>query len=315
MKCLATLFLVTVMMGAMLLSVGRESVSAQSIDTMPPQRPTLDLVDDYDTGRSSMDNVTNLTTLEVRISAEPSAGTNDYTVIKDGNTEIDKFGMPASGFIIRSLVLTEGPHPLSAESTDLAGNRSAQSEELLVTIDTVAPIPPSDPDLLPSSDSGTDNTDNNTYINQPAFEGFSEANAIVRIRANGFVVGQGVIGSDGTYGTYGVSGDGLGAWEVTIEPLVDGTYTVTAEAEDLAGNISGSSGALNPQLVIDTSELRAGYSKRVGGFIDLSKLSATDQPSISDSSDSLSYIAIGVSLAALLAIGGSLMALRRRKAH
>ncbi len=155
------------------------------IDTLPPQRPTIDLVDAFDTGWSDKDNVTYLSTLDFRVSAEPGSD----VVIKDGNTVIDMFVMPAVTFTIRTLnfvtlegingIPANGPHPLSAEATDVAGNRSAQSEELLVTIDSTAPALPTIPDLLAESDSGTFDDDNVTNIQAMAFQGTGESNARV----------------------------------------------------------------------------------------------------------------------------------------
>jgi hypothetical protein len=212
------------------------------IDTLKPQRPTIDLVDAFDTGSSDLDNVTNLTTLNFRVSAEP--GTT--VVIKDGNTVIDTFVMPAVAFTTRTIswpvagIAAEGPHPLSAEATDAAGNRSEQSTELLVTIDTIVPASPSIPDLLASSDTGSFNNDNVTNLQALAFQGTGQANDKVRIRANGVVVGQGIVGTDLTNPPAQLpnSPPAIGAWELTTEPLSDGTYTITAEIEDLAGNIS-----------------------------------------------------------------------------
>jgi plastocyanin len=202
-----------------------------------PQRPTLDLMDSFDTGRSDHDNVTRLTTLDFRVSAEP--GTT--VVIKDGNTVIDSFVMPAVAFTTRTVVLTEGPHPLSSESTDLAGNTSHQSEELLVTVDTTPPSVTT-PDLAVSSDTGGVNNDDVTTIMSPAFVGTEEANALVRIAADGVFVGQGVVGSDLSDG---LPGNGMGAYEVTVEPLDDGVYAITAQLEDLAGNLSVPSSPLS----------------------------------------------------------------------
>ncbi len=216
------------------------------IDTLAPQRPTLDLLDNFDTGMSDMDNVTYLTELDFRVSAEP--GTE--VVIKDGNTVIDMFIMPAVPFTIRTLdfvalegingIPAEGPHPLSAEATDDADNRSAQSEELLLTIDSTAPDAPSTPDLLASSDSGTFDNDNVTNIQAVAFDGTGEANAKIRIFANGLLVGQGVVGSDLTDPPAQLPDDppAFGHWEITTEPLDDGEWLITAEIEDLAGNIT-----------------------------------------------------------------------------
>ena len=89
-----------------------------------------------------------------------------------------------------------------------------------------------------------------TSINQPAFSGVAEPNTIVRVFANDELVGQGVVGSDGTNG---VLDDGLGLWEVTVEPLVEGEYTITVTIEDLAGNITDAEDAVSIEvLVIDT---------------------------------------------------------------
>ncbi len=216
------------------------------IDTLPPQRPTIDLVDAFDTGWSDKDNVTYLTTLDFRVSAEPGSD----VVIKDGNTVIDMFVMPAVPFTIRTLdfvilegingIPANGPHPLSAEATDAAGNRSHQSEELLVTIDSISPALPTIPDLLASSDSGTFDDDNVTNIQAMAFQGTGEANARVRIFANGVQVGEGIVGTDLTDPPAQLPGNppAIGHWEVTVEPLADGTYTITAAVEDQAGNIT-----------------------------------------------------------------------------
>ena len=192
-----------------------------------PQRPTLDLLDAFDTGRSDKDNITKLTTLDFRVSAE--AGST--VLVKDGNTVIDTFVMPADAFTIRTLVLAEGPHPMSTESADLAGNTSHQSEELHVTVDTTPPTVPPAPDLQSSSDTGGVSIDNITTIHTPTFEGTGEANALVRLYAAGALSGQGVITSYGVY-------------QVSTSPFDDGVYPVTATYEDLAGNLSEPSEAL-----------------------------------------------------------------------
>ena len=82
----------------------------------------------------------------------------------------------------------EGPHPLSVESTDAAGNFT-QSEQLLVEIDTTAPGAPTAA-LAAYSDTGVVG-DGITSIQQPAFVGVAEANAHVRVYANGVLVGEG----------------------------------------------------------------------------------------------------------------------------
>ena len=78
---------------------------------------------------------------------------------------------------------------------------------------------------MASSDTGGDNADDITSIRELAFDGTVEANAQVRLLANGVVVGATTAGTDG-------------AWEITSEPLADGAYTIALDVEDLAGNIN-----------------------------------------------------------------------------
>ncbi len=142
-----------------------------------------------------------------------------------------------------------------------ASGRTQLSVPLQLTFDPTAPVAPTAPDLLASSDSagcpGTTDTDNITNVSSPTFAGTGEMNTIVRIYATKVVggnpvggallVGQGKVGSDNTDG---VTGNGIGAWAVTVGPLTDGVYNITATLEDLAGNISPASTAL--QITIDT---------------------------------------------------------------
>ncbi len=67
--------------------------------TIAPQRPTIDLIDSFDSGSSDKDNITNIVPEQYRVSAEPGA----TVVIKDGETVIDTFVMPvtADGFTTR----------------------------------------------------------------------------------------------------------------------------------------------------------------------------------------------------------------------
>ena len=122
--------------------------------------------------------------------------------------------------------------------------RSQMSEPLLLTLDTTAPATPAAPDLLAASDTGMNDDDNVTAKMRPAFDGITEDNAKVRVKADGVVVGEGVATARGD-------------WEVTVEPLDDGVYDITVEAEDLAGNVSSMSSAL--QVEIDTLQPNTAY--------------------------------------------------------
>ena len=94
--------------------------------------------------------------------------------------------------------------------------------------------PPTKPTmaLLASSDTGMFNNDNVTNKMQPAFGGFGPCNPTVLVYAQAtdsmgnpsgdpFVIGTGTVGPDASDGFIG---NGLGVWEVTVEPLADGKY-------------------------------------------------------------------------------------------
>ena len=200
-----------------------------TVDSGAPQRPTMDLLEVDDTGMSDRDDVT------YRADEVPFTVTSDVgseVVIKDGNTVIaGPFVSTGSDVVL--LTLAEGTHLLIAEAFDAAGNVSPQSEELVVTIDRTQPAATA-PALADTSDTGVIG-DNTTNLSQPAFVGIAEANAKIHVFADGVLVGTGFVQSDDTDGTVG---DGLGIWEITVEPLADGDHEITTIVEDLAGNLS-----------------------------------------------------------------------------
>ncbi|WP_347243343.1 Ig-like domain-containing protein, partial [Thermogutta sp.] len=257
---------------------GQSDTLSLTIDTSAPQRPTLDLQDADDTGWSNLDNVTIgdpsqlpiMGVVDLRVSADPG---NTF-VIKDGNTVIagpfvfdavfdvgsdglpDGFGLVTIDFnLVEALynIPAEGPHVLTIEATDAAGN-VAQSEQLLVTVDYTPPAATA-PTLASYSDTGILG-DGTTSIATPAFTGLAEANARVRLYVdNGsgpVLAGQTYVHSDESDGD---PTNGLGIWEITVEPLADGTYTVWTEVEDLAGNVSDAEDnlALATEIVVDTT--------------------------------------------------------------
>ena len=119
---------------------------------------------------------------------------------------------------------------------DPAVGPSLESVPVVVQVDTFSPELTS-PQMLPSSDSGMSRSDLVTNIMQPAFIGAAEPNSKIRILANGLVVGETVAASDGR-------------WEITVEPLTDGIYAITNQAEDVAGNFSES--VITRLIEIDT---------------------------------------------------------------
>lgn len=145
--------------------------------------------------------------------------------------------------------LTEAPG--GAPPTPVSG-RSTASPPLWMTIEVNGPAGGT-MELLPSSDTGMFDDDRVTSIQSPAFSGLGPANNIVRVYAqrvdgnpasptyglpigNPLLVGTGHVGSEATDGTVG---NGLGVWEVTVEPLNEGKYNFFARFEDASGTVSG----------------------------------------------------------------------------
>ena len=64
----------------------------------------------------------------------------------------------------------DGVYTLTAVQTDLAGNVSAASAGLRVTVDSAAAAP-SAPGLAPTSDSGASNSDDLTNVTTPTLTG------------------------------------------------------------------------------------------------------------------------------------------------
>src|SRR5207253_3180461 len=112
-----------------------------TIDTTAAAPSAPDMTAASDTGSSSTDNITNNTT-PVFSGSGAEAGatvtlfdTNGTTVL--GTATADALGNSPT----TSSTLSSGSHTLTAKQTDIAGNTSAASAGLAVTIDTAAAAP------------------------------------------------------------------------------------------------------------------------------------------------------------------------------
>jgi hypothetical protein len=116
----------------------------------------------------------------------------------------------------------------------VAGNTSAASSALSVTIDAAAPVAPSIAAF--STDSGTVG-DGVTNDNTLTLTGSAEANATVKVYDGVTLLGS-------------ATADGSGNWSYTTAALTNGAHSLTA-TETVAGNTSAASSALN--VIIDTT--------------------------------------------------------------
>ncbi|AVM75442.1 Ig-like domain-containing protein [Magnetospirillum gryphiswaldense] len=210
-----------------------------TLDSSAPSAPSApDMTAGTDSGTNT-DNITSDTTPTFSGTAEANAIVKLYDT--DGSTEIGSVTADGSGnWTITTSVLSAGAHTITAKATDTAGNQSAASTGLSVTIDTAAPAAPSTPDMTAGTDSGSSSTDNITSDTTPTFSGTAEANATVKL-----------YDTDGTTEIGSATADGSGNWTITVSTLSAGAHTITAKATDVAGNQDVASGGLS--VTIDTA--------------------------------------------------------------
>jgi hypothetical protein len=117
-----------------------------TIDTTAPAAPAApDLTAGPDTGSSSTDNNTGDNTPDFNVGVVP-AGTTPVLYV-DGVAVPATATTDGSGNTILTPVtpLTEGAHSITTGLVDTAGNTSAPSPALAVTIDTTLPATPAAP--------------------------------------------------------------------------------------------------------------------------------------------------------------------------
>ncbi|MGE7419076.1 FG-GAP-like repeat-containing protein, partial [Methylobacterium tarhaniae] len=115
--------------------------------------------------------------------------------------------------------LTDGPHTISAYATDAAGNQSADSASVGLTVDTTPPT-------APRVTSGTAYT-----TITPTLTGVAEANATVTIKEGATLLGTVTANADGT-------------WSLPGKTFAAGAHTLALTATDAAGNASTTTFAL-----------------------------------------------------------------------
>ena len=195
-----------------------------TVDTLVPDAPSVPDLDALsDSGALNSDNYTSNTTPTFDGTAEVGSTVTLYDT--DGTTVVGTAVADGNGHYSVAASLAEGAHIITATATDAAGNSSASSTGLGVMIDTTSPAPPSTPDMIAASDNGLSNIDNQTSMTTPTFTGTADDDSTVTIFADGIAVGAGT-----------PSG---GIYTITITTaLALGLHTITAQATDLAGNLS-----------------------------------------------------------------------------
>jgi hypothetical protein len=210
-----------------------------TIDTGVPAAPAAPALDAGSDSGSVGDGITNDSTPTLSGTAEAHALIEIY----EGATLRGSVTANASGAWSTTLgtALGEGLHDLTVKQTDRAGNVSAASSALALTIDSSAPGAPNAPQLAAASDTGASDNDGITSDTTPTLFGTgAEAGATVVLYSGMSEVGRTVA-------------DNSGNWEYTIpnaSALVDGNYTFAVQQIDKAGNAGSMSGGR--LVVIDT---------------------------------------------------------------
>ncbi|MFI3024725.1 Ig-like domain-containing protein, partial [Klebsiella aerogenes] len=179
------------------------------------------------------------------------AEAGSVVVIYEGDKTLGSTTAGSDGrWSFTSPVLADGTHTFMAVAKDAAGNISDPSGEFALTVTTDI-IPPDAPQIIIAWDDVGDLTgsvDNNgsTDDSTPGFFGYAEAGSVVRVYADGTLIGS-------------VVAIQAGAWDMTEWDLLDGVslsdgrHVFTATATDAAGNTSTASAPF--VLNIDTSDL------------------------------------------------------------
>ncbi len=213
-------------------NVGAASpVLAVTIDTQAPPAPNApDLDPASDSGVSDSDDITSVAMPTLNLSGFGDGGY--YRLYRDGVMIGSSYGTGAS--YTETVVLNDGLREYTLRAVDAAGNVSAPSTVLQITIDTAPPPAPWAPDLDAAGDSGISDSDNITNITLPMLN-LSGYDAYYRLYRDGNVVGP----------AYGVAA----SWAESA-PLADGLHAYSLRSVDAAGNLSTASASLF--VTIDT---------------------------------------------------------------
>ena len=201
-----------------------------TVDTAAPGVPAIAAFS-TDSGTVG-DGITNDNTLTLT----GTAAANSTVKVYDGATLLGQATANGSGaWSYTTAALANGAHSLTATATDAAGNTSAASATLNVTVDAAAPGAPTIASF--STDSGTVG-DGITNDNTLTLTGTAEASSTVKVYDGATLLGT-------------VTANGSGAWSYTTATLANGSHSLTATATDAAGNTSAASAALS--VTVDTA--------------------------------------------------------------
>ncbi|MDU1876926.1 Ig-like domain-containing protein [Citrobacter sp.] len=196
-----------------------------TVDTQIPV-PSIDMDSTSDSGASDSDNLTNDTQPVFILSGIPDDVDTVYVEIN--GIKYAAVQSDDGQWSVQPSKLADGDYTATVVVTDLAGNTANSS--IHFTVDTQISL---SLDLLASSDTGTSQSDKLTRDTSPTFGGQTDKDATLTILVTD---DKGAIVQ-----TQEITPAADGSWSVTLDDLVDGSYTITVSAIDQAGNSATSS--------------------------------------------------------------------------
>jgi fibronectin type 3 domain-containing protein len=208
-----------------------------SVDTVPPAVPSAPVLSANTDSGAKGDNLTNYKSPTLTGTSEPGVAIRIF----DGFAGVGGARADTSGhWLVATVALADGTHTLTATTADQAGNMSAHSASLSLTIDATPPPAPPAPTLDPGSDTPPLG-DNTTTVTSPVVDGAgAPASSTITVMADGSAAGA-------------TAANGLGNWQFTMPALAVGSHTISAKSTDAAGNTGPLSSALI--VTIGTSSL------------------------------------------------------------
>jgi hypothetical protein len=196
------------------------------VDTQAPAAPSAPSLAAASDSGTPGDRITKVATPTFNGTADALAQVTLYD--SDGHTALGTARADANGnWTIVTSLLADGTHDVTVRQSDPAGNWSAPSQAVALTVDTAAPSAPSAPQLQPQSDTGV-RGDGVTYA-VPVLAGSAAAGALVTLYDGTRAVGTAHAGTDGN-------------WTIAAQGLSVGRHTLAATQTDAAGNVSAASG-------------------------------------------------------------------------
>jgi hypothetical protein len=143
--------------------------------------------------------------------------------------------------------LANGTYNVTATAMDVAGTYSPPSSPVTIVVDTQPPPAPAITGISPDTSS---NQDGVTTAHNLIISGTAQAGNSIEVTLNGTSLGTVMAGTNGAW-----------SFNDTAVTLPDGNYTITAQAEDIAGNVSAVSSSfyatietVNPPVIAGVSE-------------------------------------------------------------